>query len=237
MKKGLTNMEKELNIGKIEKQGLADQVIEQLKNMILDGQLSPGDRLPAERDLAAAFGVSRASVREAIHSLSTMGILEARVGDGTYVCSGADAAISQLTWAVFLSGGGGESLREARRVIEPAIAQMAAERATPEDIASLKKILKNMEASLGDPAKAAEYDYDFHVALARIAGNEILGGVLIGLQWMLRASIHRSLQQDPSRDVVCFSEHRDILKAIEAKDPKKARKAMKQSVNESKLSG
>ncbi|MBQ9594183.1 MAG: FadR family transcriptional regulator [Lachnospiraceae bacterium] len=229
-------MANELTFDKVAKQGLADQVIEQLKTMILTGQLSPGDKLPPERDLAASFGVSRASVREAIHSLSTMGILEARVGDGTYICDGSQSALNQLSWAVFLSGGGDAQLKEARRVIEPAIAQIAAEKAAPQDIARLKKILKQMEASLGDPAAAAEADFAFHVELSRIAGNEILQGILVGLQWMLRAQIQRQLREDPSKDIVCYNEHRDILKAIEAGDAKKARKAMKLSVNESKLS-
>ena len=228
-------MASELVFDKVEKLGLADQVIEKLKSMMMEGQLSPGDKLPPERDLAAAFGVSRASVREAIHSLSTMGILESRVGDGTYVCSGSRSALDQLSWAVFLSGGGEDQLKEARRVIEPAIAQMAAEKATGEDITKLKKILKQMEGSLDDPAQAAEYDFAFHVELARIAGNEILQGILLGLQWMLRASIHRQLKEDPGKDIVCFNEHKEIYKAIEAGDAKRARKAMKISVNESKL--
>ncbi|MBR1758060.1 MAG: FadR family transcriptional regulator [Lachnospiraceae bacterium] len=228
-------MANDLGFDKVERQSLSDQVIERIKSLLMEGKLLPGDRLPPERDLAQSFGVSRASVREAIHSLSTMGILESRVGDGTYVSDNSQTVLEQLSWAVYMSDANEAQLKEARKLIEPAIAGLAAERATKDDVARLAEILKKMEASLGDPVIAAGYDYEFHVALAEIAGNEILQGILVGLQWMLRTSIQKKLKENPDLDVLCLSEHRDIFKAIQQGDTKKAKKAMRLSVNESKL--
>ena len=114
-------MSQEVSFEKIEKNNLSDQVLEKIKQMLMDGVLVPGDKLPPERELCQSFGVSRASVREAIRSLCTMGILEARVGDGTYVSDNSQTVLDQLSWAVYLTEAQDAELKEARRIIEPVI--------------------------------------------------------------------------------------------------------------------
>ncbi len=98
---------------------LADRIIFEIKKMISERRLLPGQKLPTERELTEQFGVSRASVREALHSLETLGLVDARVGSGTYVVENPDAILKHLSWAVYFSESMESDLTEALKIIEP----------------------------------------------------------------------------------------------------------------------
>ena len=225
----------EIRFAPLERADLADRIVDAIKDMICDRRLLPGDKLPTERDLAQQFGVSRASVREALHSLETLGLVEARVGSGTYLAENPDGILEHLSWVVYFSGSVEQELRQARSILEPEIAALAAKNATSQDMEELAQTLQRMEATLGDPREAAVQDFEFHVALARAAHNCVLQETIVGMQWILRGCILKKLEANPDMDFICLSEHREIFDAVCRRDAEAARKAMRRSVAESKL--
>lgn len=228
-------MADEIRFAPLERADLADRIVDEIKGMIFARKLLPGDKLPTERDLARQFGVSRASVREALHSLETLGLVEARVGSGTYLAENPDAILEHLSWVVYFSGDVEKDLRQARLIVEPEIAALAAERATQEDIAALSACLEKMGMALGDAREAAVQDFEFHVALAKAAHNVVLQETIVGMQWMLRGYIFKKLNECEALDYLCYGEHRLIFEAVRDRDPARAREAMRRSVSESKL--
>lgn len=228
-------MARDISFTPLERADLADRIVDEIKRMIFEHRLLPGDKLPTERDLAAQFGVSRASVREALHSLETLGLIQARVGSGTYLSENPDAILEHLSWVVYFSGNVEGDLRQARMVLEPEIAALAAENATLHDVRALEESLRAMEGCLGNPREAAARDFEFHIALAKAAHNIVLQEMIVGMQWILRGYISRKLEECAELDYVCCAEHREIYEAVRDRDPERAREAMRRSVNESKL--
>ena len=197
-----------------------------MKETILDRRLGPGDRLPSERELAGEFGVSRASIREAIKALTALGLLETRTGDGTYVRPNlGESILEPLSWAVLLAEGVGPDLAETREAIEPDIAGLAAERATAWEKKQLLKTLDAMREAVGNPPAFAQADLAFHLALAKAAHNQILLEMMNGLQRLLFGLItsHVIEIEDQKR---CLRKHVDVYEAIIAGDTAKAREAM-----------
>ena len=225
----------DIRFAPLERADLADRIVNAIKGMIFERRLLPGDKLPTERDLAQQFGVSRASVREALHSLETLGLVEARVGSGTYLAENPDSILEHLSWVVYFSGDVETDLRQARLIVEPEIAALAAERATEADIAALSACLESMGMALGDAREAAVQDFEFHVALAKAAHNVVLQETIVGMQWMLRGYIFKKLNECESLDYLCYGEHKLIFEAVRDHNPARAREAMRSSVTESKL--
>jgi len=216
---------------KLQKSTYPELIIEEIKKLILDQELEPGDRLPSERELAEQFGVSRASIREAITALSALGLVEARTGDGTYVSANlTDAVLQPLSWAVLLAGGVGQDLAEARKIIEPGIAALAARRATASDKKKLLETVNSMREAIGNPSALAEQDLAFHMALARAARNRVLLETMTGLQRLLQALIASHVLETENQKV-CLQEHIEIYNAIEARDATKAQQAMLGSID------
>ncbi len=211
---------------KLEKLTYSELIIEKMKELILNRKLGPGDRLPSERELALEFGVSRASIREAIKALTALGLLETRTGDGTYVRPNlGESVLEPLSWAVLLAEGVGPDLAETREVIEPNIAGLAAERATASEKKRLLTTLDAMKKAVGNPPAFAQADLEFHLALAKAAHNQILLEVMNGLQRLLFGLItsHVIEIEDQKR---CLRKHVDVYEAVVAGDVAKAREAM-----------
>lgn len=219
----------------LNREDLADRIIFEIKTMISERKLLPGAKLPTERELAEQFGVSRASVREALHSLEAIGLVDARVGSGTYVVENPDAILKHLSWAVYFSESMESDLTEARKIIEPEIAALAAQYATAEEIEELRICLAAMEDAAHDPEEAAQQDYNFHIALARAAHNKVLEEMMAGMQWILRGTIASRLQRDSGMEYICLGEHQRIYEAVKNGDCDAARAEMRLSVDERKL--
>src|SRR5918996_5606785 len=129
-----------------------DQVVSYVRAEIERGALRPGDRLPAERDLAVHIGVSRPTVRAGLRALAAMGVVRARHGSGTYIPEGPPALGTEpLSFLAALHGFTREEMYEARRILEVGAAGLAAERATPEQVATLAEEVTGMFANLPDP--------------------------------------------------------------------------------------
>ena len=160
----------------IKRRRIHEDIVLQFHAMIRQGKLSHGDRLASERDLAAQFKVSRSSVREAIRSLELQGLVISKRGSGTFI--NTENADSVLALVAASLNTGGEALRdifEMRRVLEPAIAALAAERATEEDVGQMSAILEEQQRQIDSGETGVEADTAFHFALAAATQNVLAG--------------------------------------------------------------
>ncbi len=156
----------------------AEHVVARIHGMIARGELHPGDRLPAERELCKQLGISRPSLRAGIRMLVTMGVLHSRHGSGTYVADSPSLDSEQLSLMAALHGFTFDQMFEARRVLEVQIAGLAAERASGETLAVLAEELANLYASLNDPQQYLIHDIKFHRAIAAASDNPILAALV-----------------------------------------------------------
>src|SRR5271170_467914 len=207
---------------------LFEQIVQQVEDSILSGQLKPGDQLPAERDLAQSFGVSRTAVREAVKTLREKGLVEAYSGRGTFVTNGNSQAIRQsLDLMIRINKQEGlANLAELRLVLEPEIAALAALRIEEQLVATMREAVGVMERNLHDPDAYVEADLDFHLALAEAAGNPLILSLLDSIVVLLREQRSRIFDVDGGPERGQFH-HKSILATIEKRDPDAARAAMR----------
>ncbi len=204
----------------------AEQVVERVRAMLEQGELRAGDRLPAERDLARHIGVSRSSVRVGLRALSTMGIIHARHGSGTFVADGPPTLESEpLHFLAALHGFTRDEMFEARRLLEVGVAGLSAGRATGEQIAAIAEEVTSMFASLDAPRDFLVHDIRFHRAVAAASGNPILASLVEMLSNVFyerrRQTVDRARDLRESADM-----HRRIYMAIRQRDVGAAREAM-----------
>jgi len=207
----------------------SDHVIDHVKRMIASGELRAGDRLPVEKDLAAQLGVSRGSLREAVRSLATLGVLETRQGDGTYVTQLEPSSLLRHLefWAGLQEATQSVDLLAIRRVLETESAGLAAVRLTEDEFDDLEKILSDIDAGLKtgrlDPESFIDADAAFHRQIAVASGNAALAALIDSLMTRtLRGRLWRAITE---RDSVgeAHSEHRAILAALRTRDAERAR--------------
>ncbi|MGE5726776.1 MAG: FadR/GntR family transcriptional regulator [Acidobacteriota bacterium] len=207
---------------------LYEQIVQQIEDTILKGNLKPGDQLPAERDLAEQFGVSRTAVREAVKALREKGLVEAYTGRGTFVTNGTLHAIRQSLDLMVKIGqtDGATQLVEVREILEPEIAALAADRAEEQHLAALREAVAIMDASLENAEGFIEADLDFHLALAEAAGNPIILSLIDSIVGLLREQRLGTFETagGPQRGQYY---HRRILGAIETRNAEQARSEMR----------
>jgi GntR family transcriptional regulator, transcriptional repressor for pyruvate dehydrogenase complex len=190
---------------------LYEQIVQQIEESILKGALKPGDQLPAERELAQNFGVSRTAVREAVKALREKGLVEAYSGRGTFI--GQQEGLAHLA--------------ELRWILEPEIAALAATRIEEQLLATMREAVATMDRSLQDPEIYIEADLDFHLALAEAAGNPLVLSLLDSIVGLLREQRMKIFKVDGGPERGQFH-HKRILAATEERDPEKARAAMRE---------
>src|SRR6478736_4000364 len=160
-------------------EGSTSQVVAHVRELSEGGTLRPGDRLPAERDLALQIGVSRPTVRAGLRALAAMGVVQSRHGSGTYIPEGPPMLGSEpLSFLAALHGFTREEMYEARRILEVGAAGLAAERATPEQIAAMAGDVASLFAAMDDPVAFLVHDISFHRTVAASSGNPILASVV-----------------------------------------------------------
>jgi DNA-binding FadR family transcriptional regulator len=208
---------------------LYQRIAEAIAGLIDAGEFAPGDRLPAERDLARKLGVSRASLREALSALEIDGYVEIRVGSGVYVQprrrNAKRAALAERNGEVSPF----DTLR-ARRLIEAETAALAARHASAEQIAAIEAAFARLEADVRAEKARSEGDRLFHVRIAEASGNTALAAIVRDLWAAWHQPLNARLESlfvtmQRRRDNI--GEHRRILDAIRARDPAAARAAMR----------
>jgi len=209
---------------------LYQNVAKQVQDFILDGSLRAGDRLPSERKLAERLHVSRGSLREAILTLESLGLVEPRQGDGTVVRElSAAPLVTSLSAMLVQKKALVSELLEFRLMIEPTLAARAAANATQEEIAHLEDILALQKAKVERGEMAIDEDSKFHYAIAQAARNSVVLKVLDVFMDYLRESRERSLQVE-GRLQKSLNDHRRILNAIAQSNPVAAEKAMRRHI-------
>jgi GntR family transcriptional repressor for pyruvate dehydrogenase complex len=207
----------------------SEEVISQLREMIHRGELRPGDRLPPERDLAKMLGVSRPTLRAGIRSLSAVGVLQSRQGAGTFLvkAEGPPALDSNpLRLMASLHGFTPGEMFEARKSLEMAIAGLAAERATADQLATMSEEIAGMYASLDDPEQFLVHDMRFHQTVAAASGNRILTSLMNMVATILfdvrRKTVNRARDLKESAAM-----HREVYRAVRERDAVAASNAMR----------
>lgn len=214
------------NIDPIKRESIATQVARRLVEYIISGEIEPGARMPSERQLAEAFGVGRSAMREALKSLSMIGLIDVRQGDGTYLKRADTALLPQIIeWGLLIGEQRTLDLVDARQCIEIDLAGLAAQRRTDDDIAELERIIRRMERSANDEDAFVEADVSFHLKVAEAARNSVLRDIHSSIQALLRAWIGRVIHAADST-LPSFEEHPPILEAIRDRDPDRAKLAM-----------
>lgn len=196
-----------------------------LERLIATGRLTPGDRLPAERDLAASLQVSRATLREAMHELEGKHLIERRPGRGTVVVARTDAERALLD----LPGPDGPARErrdaaELREILEPAVAGLAARRATAANLLQLREVLDRTTGETRADG-SLECDIEFHLLVARAAGNPLVSTLhTLMTEWTMDVRRHSHTTREGRR--TSLDGHRAIYDAIERHDPDAAHRAM-----------
>jgi GntR family transcriptional repressor for pyruvate dehydrogenase complex len=207
------------------------EIVDQIKQLILDGHIKPGDKLPSERHLVESFRVSRASIREALSALEMMGLLEVRTGEGAYIRQlQADSMVASLTWALSMEKGSVLELLEVRKMIEVQAAGYAAERITNNELEELKLILNSMRMNLPKIGSIGEKaDHSFHYNIAKATHNKItirlMDTISDHLQHLIRTS-RSKLYEGKYTPEILYEEHVKILLALKRRDADKAREEM-----------
>ncbi|MCC7311398.1 MAG: GntR family transcriptional regulator [Sulfuritalea sp.] len=200
---------------------LADVVAREIEQRVLAGRLKPGDRLPSERDLSAQLGVSRASLREAIHKLAARGLLESRQGGGTFVTNRLDSGFGN-PWEEILRDHPAvhEDMLEFRYMLEGRAAECAAQRATVADRERVRQCLAQLEEAFAgdDLDRQVDTDLAFHQAIAEASHNVIVGHLTASLLRLMRDNLRRNLSelmQVPAAREQLLDQHRAVWHAIE----------------------
>lgn len=210
---------------------VADRAAAEIRRYIEVNGLEAGHKLPPERIFIEQLGVSRSSVREAIRVLSTLGLIEVRHGDGTYVTQAPDDwATSEVRWFDATEEHALRNLIETRLGIELAMVAAAVSRATDEDFDRLEEIIDAHEAALRDDAGYAWEPLTFELALAEICGNSWLYEIEVKLQDAWR-SLSGGLRSSVGRHTEWNSEHRAILASLRSRNTSQAQRLVMSHVN------
>ncbi len=216
----------------VKKTRIHEEIVIKIRSMIDQGKLKKGDRLPTERELAEAFKVSRPSVREALRALESQGFLTSRQGDGTYISQQPIELLIEPFASVIMKEKFDQlELFEMRRLIEPQLADLAAQRATPAEIAEMEQVVNIQQQQLisSDPAPTPEKT--LHEVLFKAAKNKILISIMDSLMDSLAESRDKYLQLE-SRPQRSLARHREILVAIKIGDGKLAADIMREHLEE-----
>jgi GntR family transcriptional repressor for pyruvate dehydrogenase complex len=220
-------MGRPVNVGQVlgDRDDVTHLLILRFQQLLGDGLLTPGSKLPPERELAASFGVARSSLRPALKVLEIMGVITQKVGDGSYLNKDASSVLAvPMEFLFLLDDTSLHELTEMRLMIEPALAAMAAERATAQDIALLKQSIADFESSAQDRVRLVASDLLFHRAIFEASGNRLAGRLFHTIHRAMLNMIMVTSQLVDLEHTLQF--HRPIMLAIEQRNSELAARLM-----------
>lgn len=210
----------------VQKSSISDDIVQQVMKQISSGNLQPGQRLPSERELCKQFQAGRSSLREALRCLSIMGVLTARVGEGTMVATDGNKFLDTvMEWRVITGRYDLINLMEVRLALEGLAAASAAERADAEELVEMEALVARMRDALHDYKRFGALDLEFHLAMARASRNQALLDMLTMIRAQLAQAVATVLKLKDALPLTLV-EHEAIVKALLRRNPEAARKAM-----------
>lgn len=217
----------------LKRPSITDLIVDHLLKRIREKELRPGDRLPSEQELARSLGVSRNSLREAFKRLASLGLLEIRQGEGTFLKTpSVSSTIETLSPFLQVDGPQLQELFEARLYLEKGTTRLAALRIDPAQLAQVDALIEEMErAALDNPDAYAENDFRFHFLIAEAAGNSVLKRMLETVSQLIREQQGLISQAHLSRRLT-LKDHWEIARALHAHDPLAAEMAMEKHLRE-----
>jgi GntR family transcriptional regulator, transcriptional repressor for pyruvate dehydrogenase complex len=211
------------SITPIDRTGITELVVQRIKDLLARGDLKAGSRLPPERELAELLNISRPSLRTALKALSVMGIIRAKPGAGTYIAESLPEIFAEpMHFMTLINNTSVEELFEARRIIEAGLAELAAERATIDDVQALNREIEGMRAAIDDPENFLKHDVGFHRIMAHTANNKLMSGIMDTIAQLL-FHIRRQSIANASNLNEAIEWHQKIVEAIRKHDPKRAK--------------
>lgn len=217
---------------RIEKRSVTEEIIEYLKNEILNHSLKPGERLPSEENLAKQLGVGRGTVRETLRVLIYLGLIERR-GKATYISHAANA---QSIPTDFLQRVHKHEdvmkMIEVRKIIEPRAAELAAERCSPEKVEKIERCLQEMERTLDNVEDFIRCDNEFHLAVFEATENPILLEIIRSVQMIMRKNQAIILRNSETIKPRSFAYHKELYQSIKEGNDQKAREVMENHLND-----
>lgn len=203
-----------------------ENIVEQIKKMVMQGRLKTGDRLPSERELAENLKVSRTSVREALRILESIGLIDCRSGEGNFIKDvNIDSLANSVVLGIPFQKGTSLELFEARKIIEPGIVRLAAERVTDEDILNMESILERQKSLVEEGKSICDIDDEFHRSIAEASRNKMVVKIINTLI-ELEAETNESSMKIKERPRQSLKSHANIVKYLKTGEKEKARKAM-----------
>lgn len=225
-----------MEIKPIERIKVGEQVYQQLKEMLINGEWRPGDKIPSENELADKFNVSRITVRQALQKLGALELIETRRGEGSFVkVVGVGDSMNALIPTMYLGGNSELDIIEFREIIETGCAGLAAKRATAKDINDLKGIWGRMHdcKERSDLKGFGAADLDFHFMVAEIARNPLMIKTNLILRDVLELAMKTFIDKMGCESGLYF--HQKLVKEIEAHDEKAASRTMKEHIRKNEL--
>jgi GntR family transcriptional regulator, transcriptional repressor for pyruvate dehydrogenase complex len=210
---------------------ISEIIVEQIRLLIQQGQLSPGDRLPPERDLCERFGVSRVTVREALRMLESSGLVEIRVGarGGAFVTAPTSDRVGEgLAQLLSMSVISAADVTEVRMVLEVGIVPLVCERATEEDLADLEKICERSENALRNDDYSMDISLEFHTRVARATHNPAIVMLIESFRGPILMSLQEAKEAAPEMGGVGTKEHERFIEAVRARDADLATRIMRE---------
>lgn len=200
---------------------ISEVIVEQIRELIRQGQLVPGSRLPAERELCDRFGVSRVTVREALRVLEATGLVDVRIGarGGAFVTAPSALRVGEgITDLLTMSALSAEEVTEARRIFELGIIPLICERADEDDLKALTELCDEADQALAQGAYTMKMSSIFHSRLADAAHNGAVSLLAESFHGPVLMSLEKARAAAPYTGAVGASEHRELIAAIRAKD-------------------
>lgn len=225
-----------MKIEPIQRVNVSEQVFKQLKDMLIHGVWKQGEKLPSENELAEQFGVSRITVRQAIQKLSVLGLIETRLGEGSFVkVLEPSDSMNALIPEVYLQEQSNSymyEVQEFREIVEIESTRLAAEKATKDDIKELKTIYEAMKECQNDLKQFAKEDFNFHFKIGQITKNGFLTKTYKILKEVLEISMTGIIEEMGCKHGLYY--HSELIKAFEKNDGDKASELMREHIRRNK---
>jgi GntR family transcriptional regulator, transcriptional repressor for pyruvate dehydrogenase complex len=224
-----------MEIHKIKKRLIVQEVMEQMKNLIATRQFKPHDRIPTETELAEMFGTGRTTIREAVKVFQHLGILEPQPRKGTFVCDNTNVSTEALTWSILLGRHENFELIDLRYIIEKRsleiLLQNGKDGRSDDVLRILKEDIGKMKAAKADSSQEdlVQADYHFHGTIIRASGNN----VYINIYLTLRSFMHEEIKKtsmDEAASSAAIEEHQAIVDAVESRSEKRTHEALKSHI-------